>query len=31
MDELNSLMQGFAVALTLPNLGFMLLGICSVC
>jgi putative tricarboxylic transport membrane protein len=27
MDELNSLMQGFAVAMTLPNLGFMLLGL----
>jgi len=27
MDELNSLMQGFSVAMTLPNLGFMLLGL----
>jgi putative tricarboxylic transport membrane protein len=27
MDELTNLAQGFAVALTLPNLGFMLIGI----
>ena len=27
MDELQSLMQGFGVAATLPNLGFMLIGI----
>ena len=27
MDELNNLAQGFGVALTLPNLGFMLIGI----
>ena len=27
MDEINSLMQGFAVAMTLPNLGFMLVGL----
>jgi putative tricarboxylic transport membrane protein len=27
MDEINSLFQGFGVALTLPNLGFMLIGI----
>ncbi len=27
MDELGNLLHGFAVALTLPNLGFMLVGI----
>jgi len=27
MEEINSLLQGFAVALTLPNIGFMLIGI----
>ena len=27
MDEINNLMHGFGVALTLPNLGFMLIGI----
>jgi putative tricarboxylic transport membrane protein len=27
MDELQSLMQGFGVAMTLPNLGFMLIGV----
>ena len=27
MDELNNLAHGFGVALTLPNLGFMLIGI----
>lgn len=27
MEELNNLMHGFAVALTLPNIGFMLVGI----
>ena len=27
MDEINNLFQGFGVALTLPNLGFMLIGI----
>ncbi|MEO5695958.1 MAG: tripartite tricarboxylate transporter permease [Burkholderiaceae bacterium] len=27
MDEINNLMHGFSVALTLPNLGFMLIGI----
>jgi putative tricarboxylic transport membrane protein len=27
MDEINSLMQGFSVALTLPNIGFMLVGL----
>ena len=27
MDELGNLLQGFGVALTLPNLGFMLIGI----
>ncbi|HQY27593.1 MAG TPA: tripartite tricarboxylate transporter permease, partial [Burkholderiaceae bacterium] len=27
MDELGNLFHGFAVALTLPNLGFMLVGI----
>ena len=27
MDEIGNLMQGFAVALTLPNLGYMLVGI----
>jgi putative tricarboxylic transport membrane protein len=27
MDELGNLLHGFSVALTLPNLGFMLLGI----
>jgi putative tricarboxylic transport membrane protein len=27
MDELNNLFHGFAVALTLPNIGFMLIGI----
>ena len=27
MDELNNLFQGFAIALTLPNIGFMLIGI----
>jgi putative tricarboxylic transport membrane protein len=27
MDEIQSLMQGFGVAATLPNLGFMLVGI----
>jgi putative tricarboxylic transport membrane protein len=27
MEELNNLMHGFSVALTLPNLGFMVLGI----
>ena len=27
MEELGNLMQGFGVALTLPNLGFMLIGI----
>ena len=27
MDELSNLLQGFGVALTLPNLGFMLIGI----
>ncbi|MFP5399632.1 MAG: tripartite tricarboxylate transporter permease [Gammaproteobacteria bacterium] len=27
MDELNNLFHGFAVAATLPNLGFMLIGI----
>ena len=27
MEEINNLMQGFAVALTLKNLGFMLVGI----
>lgn len=27
MEELNNLMGGFSVALTLPNLGFMLVGI----
>jgi putative tricarboxylic transport membrane protein len=27
MDELSNLMHGFGVALTLPNLGFMLVGI----
>jgi TctA family transporter len=26
MEELNNLFQGFAVALTLPNVGFMLIG-----
>ena len=27
MEEINNLMHGFGVALTLPNLGFMLIGI----
>ena len=27
MDEVSHLIQGFAIALTLPNLGFMLIGI----
>ena len=27
MDEINSLMHGFSVALTLPNVGFMLVGL----
>ena len=27
MEDLNNLMHGFSVALTLPNLAFMLLGI----
>jgi putative tricarboxylic transport membrane protein len=27
MEELNNLLHGFAVALTLPNIGFMLIGI----
>lgn len=27
MEEINSLMQGFGVALTLPNIGFMFVGI----
>ena len=27
MDEINNLAHGFSVALTLPNLGFMLIGI----
>ena len=27
MDEIGNLFHGFAVALTLPNLGFMLVGI----
>jgi putative tricarboxylic transport membrane protein len=27
MDEINNLFQGFAVALTLPNIGFMFIGI----
>ena len=27
MDEIQSLFQGFAVAFTLPNLGYMFLGI----
>jgi putative tricarboxylic transport membrane protein len=27
MEELGNLMQGFAVAMTLPNLGFMLVGL----
>ncbi|NBN92833.1 MAG: hypothetical protein EBV35_03260 [Betaproteobacteria bacterium] len=27
MEEINSLMHGFSVALTLPNIGFMLIGI----
>jgi len=27
MQELGNLFQGFGVALTLPNLGFMLIGI----
>jgi hypothetical protein len=27
MEELNNLMHGFSVALTLPNIGFMVLGI----
>ena len=27
MDEIQSLLQGFGVALTLPNIGFMLVGI----
>jgi putative tricarboxylic transport membrane protein len=27
MEEIRNLMQGFSVALTLPNLGFMLIGI----
>jgi len=27
MDEINNLMHGFAVALTVPNLGYMLIGI----
>ncbi len=27
MDDLNNLMHGFSVALTVPNLGFMLIGI----
>ena len=27
MDEINNLLHGFSVALTLPNLGFMLVGI----
>jgi len=27
VDEINSLMQGFGVALTLPNIGFMFVGI----
>ena len=27
MDEINSLMQGFSVAMTLPNIGFMLVGL----
>jgi putative tricarboxylic transport membrane protein len=27
MEELQSLMQGFGVAMTLPNLGFMLIGV----
>lgn len=27
MDEINNLLHGFAVAATLPNLGFMLIGI----
>ena len=27
MDELNNLMHGFSVAMTLPNLGFMMIGI----
>jgi putative tricarboxylic transport membrane protein len=27
MDELSNLLQGFSVALTLPNLGYMLIGI----
>ena len=27
MDEINNLMQGFSVAMTLPNLVYMLVGI----
>ena len=27
MDEINNLLHGFSVALTLPNIGFMLVGI----
>ena len=27
MDEINNLMHGFSVAMTLPNLGYMLIGI----
>ena len=27
MDEINNLMQGFSVAMTLPNLAYMLIGI----
>ena len=27
MNEVQSLLQGFGVALTLPNIGFMLVGI----
>jgi len=31
MEELNNLFQGFAVALTVPNIGFMLIGIFWAC
>lgn len=27
MEEVNNLMQGFAVAMTLPNLAYMLIGV----
>ena len=27
MEEINNLMQGFAVAMTLPNLAYMLIGV----